>query len=176
MYQKVALFVRPPFFPAFGVVVADVFHAHLLVIVDEGSPCRPLLFRRLRHKGVTLGNERPVRFRVAAPAKRDEVARRIIPAAGSLDDMMDLKPPRIVAERAAEAVALVDALARLVRNGSIHGTFGLHSETPFRLIRAQQHACQGWPTATCEALDGRVIHRLFHKRKGAAMKTAPTLP
>lgn len=119
MYQKVALFVRPPFFPAFGVVVGNVFHAHLLVIVDEGSPCRPLLFRRLRHKGVTLGNERPVRFRVAAPAKRDEVAWRIIPAAGSLDDMMDLKPPRIVAERAAEAVALVDALARLVRNGSI---------------------------------------------------------
>ena len=167
--KKVALFVRPPFFPAFGVVVGNVFHAHLFVFVDEGAPCCPLLFRRLRHKGVAFGNERAVRFRMAAPAKRDEVARRIIPAAGTLDDMMDLQPPRIVAERAAVAVALVYALARLVRYGSIHGAFGLHSETPFRLIRAQQHACQGWPTAIFEALDWRVIHRLFHKRKGVSL-------
>lgn len=117
--KKVALFVRPPFFPAFGVVVGNVFHAHLLVIVEKRAPCRPLLFRRLRHKGVALGNERAVRFRMAAPAKRDEVARRIIPAAGTLDDMMDLQPPRIVAERAAVAVALVDALARLDRKSVV---------------------------------------------------------
>ena len=72
---------------------------------------------------MALGHERAVCFRMAAPAKRDEVARRIIPAAGTLDDLMDLQPPRIVAERAAVAVALVDAFARLVRNGSIQDVY-----------------------------------------------------
>lgn len=64
-----ALFIGPPLFPAFGVVVADVFDAQLLVFVLQHPVCRVALFCGARRANrVTFGNPRAVRFRMAAPA------------------------------------------------------------------------------------------------------------
>lgn len=115
--KMVALFIRPPFFPSFGVEVADVFHAHLLVLILKLSPSGPALFRRLWKIGMTFGNPSAVRFGVAAPAERDEVVRRVIPASAAMHDMMDLQAAHVIAQRAAVAVAGVDGLSRLVWDG-----------------------------------------------------------
>ena len=64
-----ALFIGPPLFPAFGVVVADVFDAQLLVFVLQHPVGRVALFCGARRANrVTFGNPRAVRFRMAAPA------------------------------------------------------------------------------------------------------------
>lgn len=64
-----ALFIGPPLFPAFGVVVADVFDALLLVFVLQHPVGRVALFCGARRANrVTFGDPRAVRFRMAAPA------------------------------------------------------------------------------------------------------------
>ena len=70
--EVVALFIGPPLFPAFGVVVADVFDAQLLVFVLQHPVGRIALFCGVRRANrVTFGDPRTVRFRMAAPAERD---------------------------------------------------------------------------------------------------------
>lgn len=113
-----ALFIGPPLFPAFGVVVADVFDAQLLVFVLQHPVGRIALFCGVRRANrVTFGDPRAVRFRMAAPAERDEVAGRVIAAAAAMNDVMNLQAVRVVAQRAAVAVTGIDGLPCLVRDG-----------------------------------------------------------
>ena len=126
-----ALFIGPPLFPAFGVVVADVFDAQLLVFVLQHPIGRVALFCGVRRADcVTFGDPRAVRFRMAAPAERDEVAGRVIPADAAMNDVMNLQAVRVVAQRAAVAITGIDGLSCLVRDGCGQVSSGLHNRSP----------------------------------------------
>ena len=130
-----ALFIGPPLFPAFGVVVADVFDAQLLVFVLQHPVGRIALFCGVRRANrVTFGDPRAVRFRMAAPAERYEVAGRVIAAAAAMNDVMNLQAVRVVAQRAAVAVpgetgAGIRLLLRAVRR-----RFFRSRDTPCKLV------------------------------------------
>lgn len=147
--EVVALFIGPPLFPAFGVVVADVFDAQLLVFVLQHPVGRIALFCGVRRANrVTFGDPRAVRFRMAAPAERDEVAGRVIAAAAAMDDVMNLQAVRVVAQRAAVAVTGIDGLSCLVRDGRRHSAAAARCATTF--LQVTGHAVQPrralWPS------------------------------
>ena len=79
---------------------------------------------------MTFGDPRAVRFRMAAPAERDEVAGRVIPADAAMDDVMNLQAVRVVAQRAAVAIAGIDGLSCLVRDGCGQVSSGLQNRSP----------------------------------------------
>ena len=104
---------------------------------------------------MTFGDPRAVRFRVAAPAERDEVARRVITADAAMDDVMNLQAVRVVAQRAAVAVTGIDGLSCLVRDGCRQVSFGLHNRSPLSFdTRAATRLSRGADRPLAKPLTG----------------------
>ena len=110
---------------------------------------------------------------VAAPAKRDEVARRVIPADAAMHDMMNLEAAHVVAQCAAEAVAGVDGLSRLVRDGCGQISFGFHNQSPLSFdTRAATRPSRGADRPLAKPLTGVLSTEFSTNERGLDSKAS----